>query len=105
MSEDLVKAVEATDGDFDSAIKLIGLLARFGSARADSQVIQGTHAGLPWTGEFGGLFDEEWLDFWSMILLYLVHRMTDFAYQTFPPSDKETKESYQGWHQAVKTAG
>ena len=27
MSEDLVKAVEATDGDFDSAIKLIGLLA------------------------------------------------------------------------------
>ena len=105
LSEELVKAVEAAEGDFDSAIKLTSLLARFGSARADSQVTKGTRLDLPWTGEFGGLFDEEWLDFWSMILLYLVHRMTDFAYQTFPPSDKETKEGYEGWHKAVKNTG
>jgi hypothetical protein len=104
LSEELVKAMEAVEGDFDSAIKLTSLLSRFGSARADRQVVKKDQSGLPWTGEFGGLFDEEWLDFWSMILLYLVHRMTDFAYQTFPPSDQETKESYQGWHEAVKTA-
>jgi len=104
LSEELVKAMEAAEGDFDSAIKLTSLLSRFGSTRADRHVVKKDQSGLPWTGEFGGLFDEEWLDFWSMILLYLVHRLTDFAYVTFPPSDKETKESYQGWHQAVKTA-
>ncbi len=96
--------MEVTEGNFDSAIKLTSLLSRFRSAQADKQVVKKEQSGLPWTGEFGGLFNEEWLDFWSMILLYLVHRMTDFAYGTFPPSDKETKQSYEGWHEAVKTA-
>lgn len=105
MSEELAKALETTEGDFDSAIKLTGLLARFGGGRVDSRSNKGTGLDLPWTEEFGGLFDEEWLDYWSMILLYLVHRMTDFAYQTFPPSDKATKEGYEDWHQTVKTGG
>jgi len=105
LSEELVKALESTEGDFDSAIRLTSLLTRFGGTRVDNQAIRGTQLDLSWTGEFGGLFDEEWLDFWSLILLYIVHRMADFAYQTFPPSDKETKEGYLGWHQAVKTAG
>jgi len=104
LPEELVKAVEAAEGDFDSAIKLTSLLSRFGSTGADKQLVKKNESGLPWTGEYGGLFHEEWLDFWSMILLYLVHRMTEFAFETFEPSDKETKESYQGWHQAVKTA-
>ncbi len=104
LPEGLVKAIETVEGDFDSAINLMSLLSRFGSAPFGRQVVKKDQSGLPWTGEFGGLFDEEWLDFWSMILLYLVHRMTDFAYGTFPPSDKETKKSYEGWHQAVKTA-
>jgi len=104
LPEELVKAMEAAEGDFDSAIKLTSLLSRFGSTRTDRRSVKKEESSLLWTGEFGGLFHEEWLDFWSMILLYLVHRMTDFAYQTFPPSDKETKQSYEGWHEAVKTA-
>jgi len=105
LSEELFAALEAAEGDFDLAIKLTSLQARFGSGRVDTKAIQGSQFDLPWTGEFGGLFDEEWLDFWSMILLYLVHRMTDFAYETFPPSNKETKDGYESWHQAVKAVG
>lgn len=105
LSDELAKALEATEGDFDSAIKLTSLLSRFGDTQADEHVTQRTQPELSWTGEFSGLFDEEWLDFWSLILLYLVHRMTDFAYQTFPSSDKETKENYRVWHQAVKSVG
>ena len=98
----MTKAVEAAEGDFDLAIKLTSLQATFGSGRVDVKAIQGSQFDLPWTGESGGLFDEEWLDTWAMILLYLVHRMTDFAYQTFPPSKNETKDCYEGWHKAVK---
>ena len=103
LSEELAKAREATGGDFDLAIRLAGLQAKLGTARVHAQPTERTRSGMPWTGEFGGLFDEEWLDLWSIVLLYLVHRLTDFAYQTFPPHDKETKGAYEGWHQTVMT--
>jgi len=103
LPDDLFKAIEVTEGDFDSAMKLTSLLSRFGDTRGDSHIIQGTQTDLPWRGEFNGLFDQEWLDFWSIVLLYLVHRMTDFSYQIFPPSSKEVKKSYRGWHKAVKS--
>jgi hypothetical protein len=96
--------MEATGDDFDSAIKLTGVLAKFGGNRTTKEISKNTETNLPWTGEFGGLFDEEWLDFWSIILLYLVHRATDFTYQTFPPSDKEIKKMYQEWHHTVKAS-
>ena len=104
MSAEFSKALQTTEGDFDSAIKLTSLLSRFGNARNEKRSETKEEARLPWTGEFGGLFDEEWLDLWSTILLYLVHRMTDFAYTTFLPTNRVTIESYEGWHQAVKTS-
>jgi hypothetical protein len=103
LSEELAKALEATGGDFDLAIRLAGLQARFGTARVHAEPVERTGSGMPWTGEFGGLYDEEWLDLWSIVLLYLVHRVTDFTYQTFPPHDKGTKDAYKGWHETVKT--
>jgi hypothetical protein len=103
LSEELARGLEASGGDFDLAIRLAGLQARFGAARLDAEPAERTRSDLPWTGESGGLFDGEWLDLWSIVLLYLVHRLTDFAYQAFPSHDKGTKDAYEGWHQTVKT--
>jgi len=103
LSEELAKALKATGGDFDLAIRLAGLQARFGTLRVDAEPTESTRSSLPWTGESAGLYDEEWMDWWSIVLLYLVHRVTDFAYQTFPPQDKGTRNAYEDWHQTVKT--
>jgi len=99
---ELARALEATNGDFDLAIKLAGLQARFGGGPAQAEAAGKTRSGLPWAGESGGLFDEEWLELWSIVLLYLGHRLTDFAYRSFPTTDRDTRNAYEGWHQQVK---
>jgi len=103
MSDELIKAMDVAEDNFDSAIKLTSLVSRFSSARGDIQTTKSDQSVLPWTGQFGVLFDEESMNYWSMILLYLVHRMTDFTYRTFMPSDKKITNSYKGWHRAVQT--
>jgi hypothetical protein len=102
LSQELLKSLEATQGDFDAAVKLSILFNKFGDSRTKKTETENEN--LPWVGETGGLFDIEWLDLWSTITLYIVHRATDFTYDMYPPSDKEMKKSYQEWHHAVKSS-
>ena len=93
---ELAASLDATEWDFDSAIRLSELLSRFGESGKQS------YAPLPWTGEFGSLFDEETVDFWSLVAVYLAHRTTDFTFENYESADAELKDAYKSWHNAVK---
>ena len=99
--DELTKSLEAAQGDFELAISLSELQSRFGQPGAHRPPHQSSTP-LPWTGEFGSLFDEEIVGFWSNVALYLAHRTADFVYKRYKPTDPVLVSAYGNWHDAVK---